>query len=206
MNSAFVWDWISKNPQLLPGDLEIYEDSNINQCKLKFIHGGRNIVLSPDVLILYPDGNKEKNNFYKKAVIVENDTGGETYRTVFRKFIEYAMFIKQLESARISGGELLFIFHSQKRAENLLFSEEGIAQFIENYNDTPKLKDAHNYDILSAYLHSELQVKYAYFNRENIDNPYEFKPYNFAEQILLRHPKWKTYLQLETTNYRLTKK
>jgi len=205
MNFAFIWDWIAKNPEKLQGDIEIYEDSNINQCKLRFLHGGKTVILSPDVLILYPDANGD-NSFYKKAVIVENDTGGETYKTFFRKFVEYAMLIKQLRQSKISGGELLLIFHSQQRAENLLFAEEGMTQFITNYNDTPKVKDVHNYDILSAYLHSELDVKYAWFNEKNTVSPYEFKPYNFGEQLLKRYPKWKTYLQLETTNYRLEKK
>lgn len=201
MNFAFLWDWITKNPDKLQGDIEMYEDSNINQCKLTFIHGGKTIILSPDVLILHPD-ESGNNSLKKKAVIVENDTGGETYKMVFRKFVEYAMLIKQVSNSKISGGELLFIFPSKERAENILFSEAGMTLFVENFNDTPKVKDVHNYDILSAYLESEIAVKYAWFNEKNIQNPYEFKPYNFGEELLNRYPKWKTYLQLETTNYR----
>jgi hypothetical protein len=202
MNFAFIWDWITKNPEKLQGDIEVYEDSNINQCKLTFTHGGKTIVLSPDVLILYPD-EKSENSLCKRVVIVENDTGGETYKMVFRKFVEYAMLITQLNVNKISGGELLFVFPSQNRAEQMLFGEEGMTQFVENYNNTPKVKDVHNYDILSAYIQSELEVKYAWFNEKDIQHPYQFIPYNFGEQLLQRYPKWKTYLQLETTNYRL---
>lgn len=202
MNFAYIWHFISTNASLLSSDIEIYEDSNLNHCRLSFPHGGKEVVLSPDVLIFYSSENAT-NMLYRRVVMVENDTGGESYKTLFAKFVEYATLTMHLKSLKIEGGELCFVFHSQERAEKLLFSDEGLSQFVQEYNDTPRVKGVHSYEILSAYLNSEIQVKYAVFTKEDRNTPYDFKSYDFAQVLLTRYPKWEKYLKLKTTNYRL---
>lgn len=203
MNFLYIWHLISTNASLLSRDIEIYEDSNLNHCRLIFSHGGRDIVLSPDVLVFYPSPDST-NNLYRRVIMVENDTGGESYKTLFAKLVEYATLIMHLKSLKIDGGELCFVFHSKERAEKLLFSDAGLSQFVKEYNDTVKVKGVHSYEILSAYLNSEIQVNYAILTKDNKTTPYEFKPYDFAKVLLTRYPKWEKYLRLKTTNYRLT--
>src|SRR5258708_8949439 len=87
-NFVFVWDWISKNTSLLNKNIQIYDDSNLNNCFVSFSHDNKKVVISPDILVFQPD---TKNSSFRKATFVENDAGGETYKRLYEKFVEYGV-------------------------------------------------------------------------------------------------------------------
>ncbi len=66
-NFVFVWDWIGKNASLLNKNIQIYDDSNLNNCFVSFPHDNKKIVISPDILIFQPDATNTsfptKRNF-----------------------------------------------------------------------------------------------------------------------------------------------
>lgn len=200
MNFVFIWEWITSNPTLLTQNIKIFEDSDRNHCKLKYRYSGRDLLLYPDVLILYPD---EAQKGYNKAIIVENDTRKETYKPLFQKLIDYATLIERgADHLNISEIELYFIFTSKKRIETFLFSAKGALQMLKPYNVTEKYRSGVSAQtILTAYEKPQVNVFYTPFDRKQPKNSYEFKDYNFTKEIIafdeaLGEKKigWKTYL------------
>ena len=202
MHFSFIWEWITQHPHLLIGDLEVYEDSNVNHCQLTIRYGGKDIRISPDVLILSPH-HKDTTGYYKRAVIVENDTGGETYKTLFGKFLQYAVLINNLQNALITAGEVYFIFHSKERAEQFFTSEQkGMMQFIKNnyYFSGGNIKDLPINELLNAYYQSPFQVYYGIFNKDDKHNPHTFTRYNLGEHILKARPELKIFIHSRKGN------
>src|SRR5579859_2197194 len=54
-NFVFVWDWIMKNNSLLNKNIQIYDDSNLNNCFVSFSFESKKVVISPDILVFQPD-------------------------------------------------------------------------------------------------------------------------------------------------------
>jgi len=187
MNFTYVWNFISNNPELLKQNIQIYEDGNKNQCKLVFYHGGKNVILSPDVLIFTP----EKNSIYRKAVIVENDFGGETHATLFKKLIEYSIFIKEgMKQNKIKSVEIYFILVSYERAHNLFGTQGTIAKMADYFNSSYKVKDVDVRDILQVFQNGENKIFYSVFNRRPDITCQNFLPYDFRKEIIALHPSW----------------
>jgi hypothetical protein len=200
MNFVFIWEWITNNSHLLNQHIKIYEDSDMNHCKLKYRYNGRDLLLYPDVLILHPDESKKG---YQKAIIVENDTRTETYKPLFQKFIDYATFIERgADHLAISTIEINYIFTSKKRIETFLSSSKGALQMLRPYNATEKYRSGVSAQtILSAYNKPHVTVSSSAFNRKQPQGSYNFKPYAFTQEIVaydesLGEKKigWKTYL------------
>ncbi len=183
MNFAFIWNWIKQNPELLAKNIQIFEDSDLNNCRFKFAFGGKDLVISPDVLIYLPD---EINTAFKKAIFIENDTGGETYSKVYQKLTEYSLLVSRgLKQNLISSAEVYFIFHSQKRVEKLL-SDKGLVSLFNYYNSSPKAKDVSVDIILKAFDGQNLPLYFSVLNQEFAPQPVVFK-----DLILQRRPEWK---------------
>ncbi len=200
MNFVFIWEWIMRNPQFISKDIKIFEDSDRNNCKLKYRYNGRDLLLYPDVLILYPDESKKD---YQKAIIIENDTRKETYKPLFQKLIDYATFIERgADHLNISEIELYFIFSSKKRINTFLFSSKGALQMLKPYNITEKYRSGvAAQTILTAYEKPNINVFYSPFDRKRPKNSYDFKQYNFTKEIIAfdeslstKKIGWKTYL------------
>jgi hypothetical protein len=183
MNFAFIWNWIKQNPDLLAKNIQIFEDSDLNNCRFKFAFGGKDLVISPDVLIYLPD---EANTAFKKAIFIENDTGGETYSKVYQKLIEYSLLVSRgLKQNLISSAEIYFIFHSQKRVEKLL-SDKGLVSLFNYYNSSPKAKDVSVDIILKAFDGQNLPLYFSVLNQGIAPQPVIFK-----DLLLQRRPEWK---------------
>jgi hypothetical protein len=187
MNFTYVWDFISNNSELLKQNIQIYEDGNKNQCKLVFYHGGKNVILSPDILIFIP----EKNSIYSKAIIIENDFGGETHAMLFKKLIEYSIFIKEgLKQNKLSSVEIYFILVSKERTLSLFRHLGTIAKMADYFNSTQKVKDVDIRDILQVFQDGENKIYYSVFNRQRDTSCQNFLPYDFRKEILVHHPSW----------------
>ncbi len=190
MNFTFLWHWLAKNTQLFTKDIKVYEDSNLNNCKIKVTFGGKDIVIAPDILIYLPD---EDNKAFKKAIFIENDTGGETHRKIYQKLVEYSVLVNRgLRQNLISQAELYFIFHSQKRLDNIL-GENGIVRLFSYYNNSEKLKSVTVDTILHAFDGKSFPFYVGVLNQEQTD-PYNFQPLNLKDHILQRRPEWKHLL------------
>ena len=190
MNFVFLWHWLGENVKLFATDIKIYEDSNLNHCKIKFAFGGKDLVISPDILIYLPD---EDNKALKKAIFIENDTGGETHKKIYQKLVEYSALVNRgLRQNLISKAELYFIFHSQKRLENIL-GETGIVRLFSYYNNSEKLKNVTVDTILNAFDGKSFPFYVGVLNQEE-GNPYNFQLLDLKDHILQRRSEWKHLL------------
>ena len=188
-NFVFVWDWISKNASLLNKNIQIYDDSNLNNCFVSFSHDNKKVVISPDILVFQPD---TKNSSFRKATFVENDAGGETYKRLYEKFVEYGLLLESgLQQNAISEGSIFFIFHSQTRAKQLLFGAKSILQFFDYANSTRKVKRVPIDLLLSAY--TKTKMYYAFYDKSALPTPLTFAEYPLAKLLLERRQEWKIY-------------
>lgn len=189
-NFVCVWDWITKNNSLLSNNIQIYDDSNLNNCFVSFPFAGRNIVISPDILIFQPD---EKNSSFRKAEFIENDAGGETYKRLFEKIVEYGLLLELgLQQNTISEASISFVFHSEMRANQLFFGNKSIVQFFDYANSTRKVKRIPIDMLLKAY--TETSIYYAVYNKNNLQNPLSFSEYPLVKLLLERRQEWKIYI------------
>jgi hypothetical protein len=192
MNFSFIWHYISTHPDLLTQNVKIYDDSNMNHCKIPFTYKNKKVILSPDILIYIPDID---NTHLRKAVIVENDTGRETYSTIHQKISEYGALIQYgREENYLSSVDIYFVFHSVKRTQQLLFSQKGIIPCFDDYNRTEKAKEVSIDIVLSAFSTSSSSIFYSPLNIHNKPQIYEFKVYPLPELLLKARPEWKHYL------------
>lgn len=188
-NFIFVWDWITKNPSLVNMNIQIYDDSNINNCVIPFSYDSKKAVVSPDILIFQPDTT---STAFRKTVIVENDAGGETYRRLFEKIIEYGvLFETGLQQNAISEATLYFIFHSETRAKQLLFGEKSILQFFDFANSTRKIKRLPIDTILKGF--TKHKIYYSFYNKNNLQNPLLFLEYPLTKLLFERRKEWEIY-------------
>lgn len=188
-NFVFVWDWIQKNPLLLNKNIQIYDDSNITECTVSFIYDHKRIVISPDILIFRPDTMQPS---FRVASFVESDAGGETYRQIFEKIVEYGLlFVSGINQNAISHAEIFFIFHSEKRAVKLLYEKVGILQFFDFANSTRKVKRIPIDLILTAF--TKHKIFYSSYHHGDISSPLLFIEYPLKNLLLERRPEWKIY-------------
>lgn len=189
-NFVFVWDWTSKNTSLLSRNIQIYDDSNLNHSRVIFPYNGRNVVISPDVLIFLPD---TQNNSFKRAIFVENDAGGETYHRIYTKIIEYAVMVNAgLDHNSISGSELYFVFNTEIRAKQMLLGKQNILRFFDFNNSSAKTKNISIDVILRSF--QKMPLYYAFYNKKNLINPLQFEKYDLTGLLLERHKEWEIYL------------
>lgn len=185
MNFVYIWDFISQYPELLQQGIMIYEDSSRHYCKITFTSGGSTISIAPDVLLLIP----EPNGIHKQAIFVENDTGVESHKTLAQKIVMYSLLAKDgFFQNGISKATLYFIFHTEKRAKNLM-ENTGIASHINEFTSTSIGRDVNIFTLLHAFSDTNMRVLYSAFTA-----PYIFHPYDFKKHMVSAHPSWK-YLQ-----------
>jgi hypothetical protein len=81
MNLQFVWKYMTENwENLINGDVDIYTDTDINNCKLQFINKWGSLEIRPDVMIkIYEEG------LNKKLIMAENDTGSMNTIQIYRE-------------------------------------------------------------------------------------------------------------------------
>jgi len=189
-NFVFVWEFITKNPKMMNKYIQIYDDSNMNQCFVSFSHCGRKVLISPDILIFQPN---EENPSFREAIFVENDGGGETYRRLFEKFVEYGLLLESgIKQNGIAKATIYFVFNSQKRAEQVLLSKKSIVQFFDHTNTTKKVKRVPIDTLLSAYSNHSIYV--STYNKHNLPTPLSFSEYPLVTLLLERRPEWKIYM------------
>jgi hypothetical protein len=187
MNFLFLQEWITKNHHLINQSIQMYEDSDINKCKIAFSYGNKRILLVPDVLILLPD---EKNYAERKAIFVENDTGGEAHKRIYQKLIEYGLFAMYgMKQNNISKMDLYFIFQSTQRTEYLMGEKGTLGRYVEQFNATEKLKDIHIFEIINAFTNPHIHIYYSAI-QEVGNTTYSFLPYDFKNVILTANPSW----------------
>src|SRR5664279_1004221 len=54
LNFAFIWNFHRKNSAKFTSHIQVYEDSDINNCKVNFSYKGKDTLISPDVIIYTP--------------------------------------------------------------------------------------------------------------------------------------------------------
>lgn len=183
MNFVFIWNWVKNHPEMFKQGIGIYEDSNLNNCKVKFSFAGKDVVISPDILIYLRD---EKNQAFRKAIFVENDTGGETYSQIYQKFVEYAALAeKGLNHNLISQAQIYFVFRSEKRLQQLV-SPNGLVKLFSYYNNSRKLKNVGIELILKAFDGQTLPLNLSIFQQFD-----QGQDLNLKDLILERRPEWK---------------
>lgn len=190
-NFAYVWWWIDKNSSALQNDIQIYDDSNLNYCKLSFTFGGKKIVIAPDVLIYERD---HSNSVFRHAHFIENDAGGETYKRLFHKLIQYALLATHgFGQNAISKADLTFVFHSEKRMQQMLFGKEGILSFFDYTNTSPRLKNIPIELIFDAFGKNKFPIFCSYYHRRTLEKPFDFQKFDLIKLLLERRPEWNIY-------------
>lgn len=192
MNFMFIWHYILTNPKQITADTKIYEDSNMNQCKIPTYYGGRDVVVAPDTVILLPDPT---SSIFQKALFVENDTGRETYKQIYHKLVEYAVLAESgLAKNKLNEFTLYFIVPTKKRLQQLFYNPAGIISFFASYNNTRQVKDIRARTIVSSFSNPKITIYVSAFNPDNPKNPYVFEKYPLVELLLKEKPEWKVYL------------
>ncbi|MGH7203108.1 MAG: hypothetical protein ACREHC_01550 [Candidatus Levyibacteriota bacterium] len=190
-NFVYIWWWIEKFSFALQNDIQIYDDSNLNYCKLSFTFGGKKIVISPDVLIY---GKDPINGVFKQAHFVENDAGGETYKRLYHKLIEYALLATHgFGQNAISQATLTFIFHSEKRMNKMLYGKEGILNFFDYSNTSLRVKNIPIELIFEAFAHGRFSLYCSYYHKDTLETPYQFQQFDLTSQLLERRKEWNIY-------------
>lgn len=186
MNFAFIWNYILENASILDNEIRIYDDSNLNHCKLPFSFAGKRAVLVPDTVIHIAQGST------KRVIFVENDTGREEYLKIYKKLVEYAAFVQNAKAEHaIDSIDLYFILASDKRLEQMFYSPKGLVQHFDNYNHSDKIRDVSIDVVIRAFANENVKVFTSLFNHKNSDKLYSFRQYNLAEQLLTLNPAWK---------------
>lgn len=191
MNFMFVWHYIALHPEQITKAIKIYDDSNISACKISTFWAGKDIVVSPDLIIYTPEST---SSVFQKALCVENDTGRETYRMIYQKLVEYAVLIeKGLASNKISEFTIYFIVPTKKRIQQLFYNPTGILQLFASFNNTKQVKDVRARTIIQAFLDPNVHIYLSAFDQQNLDNPYTFESYNLSQLLLREKPAWNIY-------------
>ncbi len=191
MNFMFVWQYIVTHPEYITKAIKIYDDSNINDCKIRTFWSGKDVVVSPDLLIYTP----AESSVFQKALCIENDTGRETYRMIYQKLIEYAVLIETgMSSNKISDFTIYFIIPTKKRIQQLFYNTTGILQLFSSFNNTKQIKDVRARTIMQAFASPKVHIYISAFDQQNLSNPYTFEKYNLIELLLIEKPTWNIYL------------
>lgn len=191
MNFMFVWYYIAAHPEHMTKTVRIYDDSNINACKITTFWAGKDIVVSPDVLIYTPESLL---SVFQNALCIENDTGRETYRKIYQKLVEYAVLIeKGLANNKISDFTIYFIVPTKKRVQQLFYNKTGILQLFSSFNSTRQIKDVRARTIIQAFSNPKVHIYVSFFDNQNLSSPYTFEKYNLSELLLREKPIWSIY-------------
>lgn len=192
MNFMFIWHYLTMFPEDITPHTKIYEDSNMNQCKLPTYYGERNIVVSPDIMILLPD---TKSTIFQKALFIENDTGRETYREIYQKLVEYAVLTETgMGKNKLSEFALYFIVPTKKRLHQLFYNPTGILSFFSSYNNTKQIKDVRIRTIMKSFSNPKVKVYVSSFDDENLSEPYKFQEYLLVDLLLMLKPEWRIFV------------
>ncbi len=191
LNFAFIWQFHKKNRSKFSSQIQVYEDSDINNCKINFSYKGKAMLISPDVMILTPLRGADK----KKAIFVENDTGRETYRMIYHKLVEYTALAEEgRQKNNIEAIELYFIFLSERRLKQLFTHPKGFLRFFELYNKTGRGLEVRMRHLLQTLKSGQLTIYLSAYNFEQQDNPYVFRKYDLAELLVKKEATWKNFL------------
>jgi len=186
MNFVFIWHFITQHASSITNEIKIYDDTNLNHCKIPFSFAGKRAMLVPDTVILTSSG------YGKKAILVENDTGREEYQKIYKKLVEYGAFIQNAEAeSAINEIELYLILHSKARMEKMFYSPTGIAQLFNYYNNSEKIKDIPVETILRGFKEGKVTFYLSVFNNTNPQCIYNFQKYNLPDEIIKIKPEWK---------------
>ncbi len=192
MNFMYIWHYISTYPEQMTKAIKIYEDTNMNQCKVRTYFDNKTVIVSPDVIIYSPIS---ASSIFQNALFIENDTGRETYKTIYQKLVEYAVLIeKGLASNKIEKLTIHFIIRTQKRVDQLFYGPNGIVKFFNAYNNTIQIKDVRARTIIQAFNNPKVKIFISAFDHNTLSNPYMFKEYKLVELLLKEKPTWNIYL------------
>jgi len=192
LNFAFIWHYLKKLNRILFQDTQIFEDSDINKCKITFSYRGNSSLISPDVIIYTPD---LVNKYYKRAIFVENDTGRETYKTIYQKVVEYLALAEEgMEKNKLSTISLYFVFLSERRLKQLFLSKNGLIRFFDLYNKTNRGLEVRMRYLLKTLASNSISIYISSFNNEKPGNPYSFRQFNLAKILLEKEISWKNFL------------
>lgn len=183
MNFKFVWDYVHANWDLiLQKDISIFTDQDIVNCKLKTDYEGKPLIIRPDVLVNIP---KAKNR--TDVVLVENDTARENPVTIYRKFLQYALFLLDTKRyVHIDKVTLHFIFTSKQRMENL-FEGDVISNRFKLDNKLDKwIVDMK--DVVKAFKSEDFKLFISHFKKSK---PVEI---DFLDTLKNTKYSWKHYL------------
>lgn len=191
MNFMFVWHYIATQPEDMTKTVKIYDDSNISACKISTFWAGKDIVVSPDLIIYTPEAT---SSVFQRALCIENDTGRETYRMIYQKLVEYAVLIeKGLTSNKISDFTIYFIIPTKKRIQQLFYNPTGILQLFSSFNNTKQVRDVRARTIMQAFSNPKVHIYISSFDHQNLSTPYTFEKYNLSELLLREKPEWNIY-------------
>lgn len=183
MNFKYVWDYVHQNwDQILEKKISIFTDQDIVNCKLSTDFEGERLVIRPDVLIRIPVGKQDED-----LILVENDTGRENPINIYRKFLQYAMFL--LEGKRylhIKNVQLHFVFLSKKRLHNVFKSDVVVNRF--DHDNEYKKWELDMKKIIEAFKSKDFSLYATDFK--------ESKPekVDFIKTLKLTKHSWKHYL------------
>jgi len=192
LNFAFLWHFHKKTPSFLTPNIRLYEDSDINNCKVLFSYKGKDVLISPDTIIYLPDTQKQD---FRKAIFVENDTGRETYKTIYQKMIEYLALAEDgMDKNKLSSITLYFIFLSRRRMKRLFTDRDGFLRYFDLYNKTNRGLEVRMRFLLKTLQSGRFKIYLSTYNHEEPQSPYSFRKYDLTKYLLEKEAAWKNFL------------
>ena len=192
LNFAFIWQYHKKHPGKFNQQIRVYEDSDINNCKVSFSYKGKDVLISPDVFIITP---QKRGTTKQKAIFVENDTGRETYKTIFHKIIEYTALAEEgREKNKIATLDVYFVFLSERRLTQLFKHPTGFLRFFDQYNKTSRGVEVRMRYLLRTLTSGTLSFYLSSYDCDKPENPYAFRKYDLASLLIKKEASWKTFL------------
>lgn len=192
LNFAYLWHFHRKNPSCFASGIRLYEDSDINNCKVLFSYKGKDVLISPDAIIYLPDTQKQD---FRKAIFVENDTGRETYKTIYQKVIEYLALAEDgMDKNKLSHIDLCFVFLSKRRMSQLFTQKNGFLRYFDLYNKTNRGLEVRMRYLLQTLQSGKVQIYLSVYNHEKPQNPYSFRKYDLTKYLLEKEASWKNFL------------
>lgn len=191
LNFAFIWNYHKKNSSKFKNNIHVYEDSDINNCKLPFVYKGKDVLISPDVFISLPIS---KNSDRRNAIFVENDTGRETYKTIYQKVIEYLALAEEgMDTLKLDSISLYFVFLSKKRIQQLFHSLKGFVRFFGQFNNTNRGIEVRMKSIVKTLGNKPITIYISYYDYTKPQNPYRFQKYDLLPFLLKKEDSWEIF-------------
>lgn len=188
MNFKYVWDYVHNNWEtIMTQNVKILTDIYISTCKIKFNYMGKELIFRPDVFIKIQK-SPTKNHY----ILVENDTGREQYKILFKKFLILCAYLAEgYQFDYLDKLDLHFVVTSEERLKNLFQKDSLTSHFERRFKNTYyKYKDvSFSMDTILKGFNNKIFSLYVDTFEGN-----KVQKINFLDMLYKQNESWKHYI------------